>query len=280
VLKKLFDLFVFSSLFIAFCAVMMVYQTCFLFDVPLSFSLAGFVFSGSVTSYNFHWYLTPPTMEQPSRKLKWNISNKTLHLVFFLIGLAGSAIFSFLLINHWFWLGVTAFLTFLYSAPKIPIPIFSYLKKVAIGKTIFLAFAWTHITALLPLVIEAKMLTAVHIWFVVNRFFFIYAICILFDYRDVEEDKKAGIKSLITYLSERGIDRLFWLTISVFFITCIGLLKYLSLPVVFGLLIPGIILSLLYYPSKKNFSDYLYYFVLDGLMMLSAPLLLLIKFAR
>jgi len=280
VLKKLFDFFVFSSLFIAFCAVMMVYQTCFLFNVPLSFSLAGFVFSGSVTSYNFHWYLTPPTMEQPSQKLKWNVSNKTLHLVFFILGLVGAAVFSFLLIEHWFWLGVTAFLTFLYSAPKIPMPIFSHLKKVAIGKTIFLAFAWTHITALLPLVIELKALTAVHIWFVVNRFFFIYAICILFDYRDVEEDKRAGIKSLITYLSERGIDRLFWLSMFVFFATCAGLLNYFSIPIVLGLLIPGIILSLLYYPSKKNFSDYLYYFVLDGLMMLSAPLLLLIKFAR
>jgi 4-hydroxybenzoate polyprenyltransferase len=280
VLKKLFDLFVFSSLFIAFCAVMMVYQTCFLFGVPLSFALAGFVFSGSVTSYNFHWYLTPPTMEEPSQKLKWNLTNKTLHLVFFLLGLVGAAVFSFLLIDHWFWLGVTAFLTFLYSAPKIPMPIFSHLKKVAIGKTIFLAFAWTHITALLPLVIQLKTLTAVHIWFVVNRFFFIYAICILFDYRDVEEDKKAGIKSLITYLSEQGIDRLFWLSMFVFFFTCAGLMQYFSLPLVIGLLIPGVILSLLYYPSKKNFSDYLYYFVLDGLMMLSAPLLLLIKFAR
>ena len=279
-LKRLFDLFVFSSLFIAVCAVMMVYQTCFLFGIPLSFSLAGFVFSGSVTSYNFHWYLTPPTVEKPSEKLKWNISNKTLHLVFFLIGLVGAAVFSFLLIDHWFWLGVTAFLTFLYSAPKIPMPVFSHLKKVAIGKTIFLAFAWTHITALLPLVIELKALTAAHVWFVVNRFFFIYAICILFDYRDVEEDKKAGIKSLITYLSEPGIDSLFWLTMLVFYITSFALLNYFSLLIVIGLLIPGIILSLLYYPSKRNFSDYLYYFVLDGLMMLSAPLLLLIKFAR
>ena len=279
-LKKLFDFFVFSSLFIAGCAVLMVYQTCFLFSIPFSWALAGFVFFGSVCSYNFHWYLTPPTVEQPTEKEVWNISNKKIHLVLFVIGLIGSAFFTFLLINHWFWLGVTAFVTFLYSAPKIPHPIFSYLRKIAVGKTIFLAFAWMHVTTLLPMVIELKTLSTQHVWFVINRFFYIYAICILFDYRDVEEDKRAGIKSLITYLNEKSINSLFWGSITVVILTLLLLLNYFSIAEMVALFIPVIILSLLYYPSKKNFSDYLYYFILDGLMMLSAPLLLLIKFAR
>lgn len=279
-LKKIFDFFVFSSLFIALCAVLMVYQTCFLFSIPFSFALAGFVFSGSVCSYNFHWYLTPPHVEQPTEKEAWNISNKKIHLLLFIIGLIGSAVFSLLLIQQWFWLGITAFVTFLYSAPKISHPVFSHLKKIAIGKTIFLAFAWMHVTTLLPLVIELKTLGIQHVWFVVNRFFYIYAICILFDYRDVEEDKNAGIRSLITYMNEKGIDSLFWGSILVVLITSFLLLSYFTLAEIIALLIPAMILSLFYYPSKKNFSDYLYYFILDGLMMLSAPLLLLIKFAR
>ncbi|HWI91453.1 MAG TPA: UbiA family prenyltransferase [Flavisolibacter sp.] len=258
----------------------MVYQTCLLFSIPFSFALAGFVFSGSVCSYNFHWYLTPPHVEQPTEKEVWNISNKRIHMLLFIVGLIGSAVFTVLLIKNWFWLGVTAFVTFLYSAPKITHPLFSHLKKVAVGKTIFLAFAWMHVTALLPLVIETKVLGYQHIWFVVNRFFYIYAICILFDYRDVEEDKKAGIRSLITYLDEKGVDRLFWGSVATFVLTLVLLINYFSIAEFVALLIPGIILSLLYYPSKKNFSDYLYYFILDGLMMLSAPLLLLIKFAR
>lgn len=258
----------------------MVYQTCLVFSIPFSFALAGFVFSGSVCSYNFHWYLTPPYMEQPTEKEVWNISNKKIHLLLFITGLIGSAIFSFLLIEYWFWLGITASVTFLYSAPRISYPLFSHLRKVAIGKTIFLAFAWMHVTTLLPLIIEIKTLGAQHVWFVVNRFFYLYAICILFDYRDVEEDKKAGIRSLITYLSEKGVDALFWGSIAIVVFTLMMLLNYFSIAEVVAFLFPAIILSLLYYPSKKNFSDYLYYFILDGLMMLSAPLLLLIKFAR
>jgi 4-hydroxybenzoate polyprenyltransferase len=137
-----------------------------------------------------------------------------------------------------------------------------------------------HVTTLLPLVIELKELSMPHVWFVVNRFFYIYAICILFDYRDVEEDKKAGIKSLITYLNETGIDALFWGSILIVVITSFLLINYFTIAFIIALLIPVVLLCLLYYPSKKSFSDYLYYFILDGLMMLSAPLLLLIKFAR
>ena len=276
-LKKIFDFFVFSSLFIALCALVMTYQTSFLFNIPFPFALAGFVFCGTVCSYNFHWYLTPPDLEKPTEKLAWNISNKTIHLLLFIMALAGAGVFSILLINHWFWLGLTAFITFLYSAPKIPYPLFSRLKKVAIGKTIFLAMAWMHVTALLPLVIILKTLEVQHVWYIINRFFFIYSICILFDFRDVAEDKKAGIKSMITYLTEKGIDKLFWSSLMIFFISSFIMLRFFSLITIIALLIPGIILAMLYYPSKKNFSDYLYYFVLDGLMMLSAPLLLLIN---
>ena len=258
----------------------MLYQVSLLFSIEFSYYLAGFVFCGSVCSYNFHWYLTPPHLENPSEKLVWNISNKRIHLVLFIAGLTGSIIFSILLIEHWIWLGLTAFITFLYTAPKIPFRVFSVLKKIAIGKTIFLAFAWAHVTTLLPLFVHLENIEAEHIWFVLNRFLFIYAICILFDYRDVEEDSKAGIKSLITYLDQKSIDVLFWITLLLFIITCLILNNYFSIDVIISLLIPGIILSLLYYPAKKNFSDYLYYFILDGLMMLSVPLLLLTKFAR
>lgn len=279
-LKKVFDFIVFTSLFIAVCAVLMVYQTTFLFNLPLSTRLIGFVFFGSVCSYNFHWFLTPPNVKQPSEKVRWNINYKYLHLVLFIIGLIASAIFTFLLLRHWVWLILTAFLTFMYSAPKLSFPIFINLRKIAIGKTIFLAFAWAHITSLLPIVIESPYLTAGEIWYVINRFFYLYAICIVFDRRDVEEDRKAGIKSLITYLNEKGIDRLFWGTLIAFLVTTILLLRYLFFYQVLALLIPGLILAILYKPSKKNHSDYLYYFVLDGLMMLSAPILLLFTFVR
>lgn len=258
----------------------MVYQTALLFDVPLSFNVVGFVFFGTVCSYNFHWYLTPPNVGGPTEKVIWNIKNKHIHLGLFFTGLLGAGIFSILLLKYWLWLGITAFVTFLYSAPKIPHPIFRHLRKIAVGKTIFLAFSWAHVTALLPLVLYHTNLSGGEICFVVNRFFFIYAICILFDYRDRENDRKDRIRSLITILSERGIDIIFWGSVLTFFLSLGILIQYFSVFTILALGIPGLLLCFLYYPSKKTTSDYLYYFVLDGLMMLSAPIIVLAKFVR
>ena len=46
---------------------------------------------------------------------------------------------------------------------------------------------------------------------------------------------------------------------------------------VWRLLTPALLLISLYKYAKRNFSDYLYYFVLDGLMMLSGLLLWLVS---
>jgi 4-hydroxybenzoate polyprenyltransferase len=278
--KSCFDFFIFTSLFIAVCAVAMAWQSCTLFGEEPSVRLLLFIFCGTVTSYNFHWYLTPPR-EEGSLRLRWSVSNKILHLGLFLLGAVASVVCFFLVWEHWPWLALSVLLSFLYSAPKIPHPLFYRLRKIAVGKTIFLAFAWTHVTAVLPLVTAGDgQLDTSAVIFVANRFFFIYAICILFDYRDRAEDRTSGIRSLIIYLDERGIDRLFWGSVLVYVLTLGWLARSFALMEVIALLIPGLILSLLYYPSKKNFSDYRYYFVLDGLMMLSAPLLVLSKFAR
>ncbi|WP_121355176.1 UbiA prenyltransferase family protein [Flavisolibacter nicotianae] len=279
-LKKIFDFFVFTSLFIATCAVLMVYQASLLFDVSFSLPLYAFVFFGSVCSYNFHWFLTPPDVPATSYKMRWNLSNRNLHLVLALIGAVGAGVCCILLLKHWVWLALTAFFTFLYSAPMIQHPLFTWLRRIAVGKTIYLAAAWTHVTSFLPLVISLKSLSAVHVWYVVNRFFFLYAICIVFDRRDVESDRRAGIRSLITYFSAAGIDRLFWFSTAVTAITSYLLTRWLAPLDVVILLLPALIMALLYQSSKQSKSDYLYYFLLDGLMALSAPILILAKFAR
>ncbi|HEX8314579.1 MAG TPA: UbiA family prenyltransferase, partial [Flavisolibacter sp.] len=278
-LKKLLDFFIFTSLFIACCAVLMVYQTALLFDLSFPFELYAFVFCGSVCSYNFHWYLTPPEMDRSSVKLRWNLSNRSIHLLLFILGLTGAAITSLLLLEHWLWLGVTALLTFLYSAPKIDHPLTIWLRRIAVGKTIFLAFAWMHVTTLLPLLVVNE-LSIQHILFAINRLFFIYAICIVFDRRDVEQDREAGIKSLVTYLSLKGVDRLFWASLFLVLLTSIVLYQWFSVIELTMMMVPSLLMGLLYERSKQSGSDYFYYFLLDGLMALSSPLLILAKFAR
>ena len=79
---------------------------------------------------------------------------------------------------------------------------------------------------------------------------------------------------MVNYFDEAGVNRLFIFTIIAFVIFTVGLLfTGVSLLTVFILIIPGIILFSIYNRSKNSVSDYLYYFILDGLMMLSALLM-------
>ena len=62
---KVFDYFIFSSLFIALCAVLMVYQADQLFDLHYeNRDFMAFVFFSTVCSYNFHWYFTPDVISE------------------------------------------------------------------------------------------------------------------------------------------------------------------------------------------------------------------------
>ncbi len=274
---KIFDFFVFSSIYITLCAVVMVWQSFYVFHLPVHYDFLFFVFFGTLCSYNFHWYLTPAAFGGSYRTM-WSIRNKWLHFILFLVGFTGSVYYVWQLRTHWQWLVATAFITFLYSAPKMPYRPSLFLRRIAIAKTIFLAYAWTHITAFLPLELYDPNWTNSHYTFVVNRFYLIYPICILFDYRDREADRKAGIRSMITQFDEKGIDIVFWGSMITFFITGIMMcFQGLSFEFVLALIIPGILVAILYKPSKQNISDYFYYFTLDGLMMLSALLLPLTK---
>jgi 4-hydroxybenzoate polyprenyltransferase len=276
VMRNLARFFVYSNLFIAVCAVLMVNQTySFLLHTSSNSYLLLFVFFSTICSYSFHWYLTSHSV-LPSSRMDWLKQNRRLHTILFITGIIGAGIFFFYLLPYWHWLLFSAIITFLYSAPKIPGKHFQRLRRVALGKTIFLAFVWMYVTTILPIIISPQHWQNHFFLFITSRFFLIYAICILFDYRDREDDKAAGIRSMITYLKERNIFYLFLFSLGVFAVATIWMLRYdYTITDIVILLLPGIITGLLYKYAMRNFSDIFYYLVLDGLMALSAILMLI-----
>src|SRR4051812_47352186 len=98
----------------------MVNQTCYLLlQRPADKNFLAFAFSATICSYSFHWYLTSQSLVE-SPRIEWLKKHRIFHLIFFFIGLIGCIVFFFYLLPHWYWLAVCAFITFLYSAPKIP----------------------------------------------------------------------------------------------------------------------------------------------------------------
>jgi 4-hydroxybenzoate polyprenyltransferase len=277
-LKYLFDLFLFSSCFIAGCALLMVIQTNQLLYLQYDiYSYLVFVFFSTLCSYNFHWYLSADATSENAR-VRWTLHHKKLHLVLTGIGALVSVYYFFHFIDHWFWLAGAVLLTFLYSAPKLRFGPFAWLSRIAVGKTLFLAFVWMYVTTFLPVAIDDHHWNAASFLFCTSRFLLIYAICIIFDYRDRDYDKKAGIRSMITYFNERGINNLFALSLAGFAASTMLLYFYgFAVLTIVLLLTSGVITAALYPEAKKNFSDYLYYFVLDGLMMFSSLLTIFIS---
>jgi len=275
---KLFRFFLYSNLFIACCAALMVYQTCqlLLHSAPDIYFI-WFVFFATICSYSFHWYLTPAGTGSTTDRMLWLTKNRSVHSILFFVGFTGAVVSGLFLLAYWKWLLLSVFITFLYSAPKMPHRWFRLLRKVALGKTIFLAFVWTYVTTILPLIISNPGWKFTFSLFAGSRFFLIYAICILFDYRDKEYDRAIGIRSLITWLSERGIIGLFTASLLAFVFFTVAMVPYgrLSYTTLFILLIPGVILAALYRHAQKKISDILYYFILDGLMALPALLTLI-----
>lgn len=256
----------------------MIWQTSrLLLGSPPPGRLLGFAFFATICSYNFHWYLTPRTAA-PSHRVLWTHHHKTLHFVLYLVGIVGAGVYFLYLLPWFFALCFAMLLTFLYSAPKLPWPMFRALQKIAVGKTLFLAFVWTYVTTVLPLIIQGAHWNVAFVLYTASRFFFIYSLCILFDYRDRNDDRMQGIKSLITMLDDKGIDRLFWMSLTAFFLTSFAL-AFFHYPAfyIFLLVVPGLILAAIYKEVKRNFSDDLYYIVLDGLMMFSGLLMLIFR---
>lgn len=270
--RGLFNFFLFSSIFIAICAAMMTWQANEILLLQYDrYNFYGFVFFATLCSYNFHWYLTPGTIHQ-SERISWGLRRRKLQLFGCGIGMIGATLFFIPLWQHWLPISGAMFLTFLYSAPKVPHPAFAWLRKIAIGKTIFLSFVWTYVTTLLPALVAGQAANADVLYLTGHRFFLIYAICILFDYRDREADRKEGIRSLITYFDDNNLDKLYYG--SVLFSALFALLLAPAVPifVLCSLIAPVAITSMIKRYSQEHTSDYVYYFYLDGLMMLSALL--------
>ena len=83
---------------------------------------------------------------------------------------------------------------------------------------------------------------------------------------------------MVTVLSEKNFDRLFIISMALFFSTSLALSWY-HYPALYIILLvlPGAILVFLYPETKRNYSDDLYYIVLDGIVMLSGLLMLVFR---
>ncbi len=260
---------VFANFFITLCAVVMSIYTSVFFSMEINIALLLFTASGTLCSYSFHWLL-PSAHTLLSPREKWSLANRNILFILFFAGSSGAVYSAYLLLAHLPALLPLIILTFLYSSGKLPRGPFVFFRKYFIGKTIYLALMWSLVTVYLPVVISNAEWKVAHTLFLLNRFFFLFAVCILFDLRDKELDALQGIRSLITLLTRSSIKYIYFISLIISLITgaCLIHSEYTVMELII-LNFPVIAAALIYGYSTQTRSELWFYFVLDGFMMLS-----------
>ena len=276
VIKKLLEFILFSSIFIAACAVSFCMETNILLSVPLNhFSFYCFVFGATLVQYNLH-YLAKKVAVKDSERLAWSQKNRNIHLTLFIAGciLILFSFFSFHL-KHFMILICLGCVAFLYSFPYLPFGKKKRIKEYGSLKIITLSLLWTLVTVWFP-VNDMNVETNLFIFIFVKRFVFMFILCLLFDVRDIEIDRKENIKTLAVILGKKRSYILSYILLGVFII--LSFAQYFYLPQT-GFLIAMLFSSIATLATieitKKTNSDFIYLAGIDGMMILQAFLVYL-----
>jgi 4-hydroxybenzoate polyprenyltransferase len=181
------------------------------------------IFFATLFEYNIHRLVTVLTNNEAlkSEKYHWIRGNLTTFYVLVFISFIGFVGSAFLVKKEvLIALAPLAILTFLYSIPVFGIKKQQFsLREIPYLKIFLIAFVWSSVTILLPVIQSDEVFDKAHVVVLLTeRFFFIFAIAIPFDVRDLEADKHAGIKTIPLLLSQKKALTISFLSLLLFFL--------------------------------------------------------------
>lgn len=275
-IKKLFEFILFSSIFIACCAVAFCIETNILLGLPLnSFSFYCFVFGATLLQYNLH-YSTKRTAVKNSERLQWSQKNKKIHFYLLIIGglLILFSFFSFRL-KHFGILACLGAISFLYSFPFLPLGKRRRIKDYGLLKIVTLSLLWTLVTVWFP-VNTMPVDPILFLLVFMKRFLFMFILCLLFDLRDIEIDRKEQIHTLPVMMGKKQSYKLSY-TLLILFLG-LSVVRYFYAPqlsFLIAMIISSVITLLVIEQTKRSNSDFIYLAGIDGMMLLQAVLVYL-----
>lgn len=277
-MKKLGEFVLFSSIFIAICAVSLCIETNLLLQLPLNtFSFYCFVFGATLVQYNLH-YLVKTTAVENSQRLAWSSKNKIIHRVLLFTGVA-LILFSFLSfrLHHFIILAILATVAFLYSFPVLPFFKKKRIKDYGFLKIITLALLWTLVTVWFP-VNNFLFEKNIFVFVFFKRFVFMFMLCLLFDIRDIEIDRQENITTLAVFLGKKKSYLLVY-NFLIFFVilSFFQFLYFADKGVLIAMLLSAAATFFTVELTKKINSDLVYLFGIDGMMLLQAILVYLLS---
>lgn len=270
-----------SNIYISFAAVFLTFETQIQLGIkPQWHPYLFLIFFATFFEYNIHRLLTILTNKEALvfDKYKWIRENlKGFYLLVF-ASIAGFICFVFLAKKEvLIALAPLAILTLFYSIPvSHKMKNIFRLREIPYLKVFLIAFIWSSSTVLIPVIQINFAFSKVHvIEMFLERFFFILAITIPFDIRDIEDDKEAGLKTIPMLLNEGKSLYISYISLLIFFL--ISIFHYQSPNydfIILALSISAFTTFLFLKVKKIRNLTYYHYGVLDGTMLLQGLLVL------
>lgn len=267
---KWIKFFLSHSLFISICAAALCYQTYLLLHITPDYKIFLFIFLATLSSYNFYWLVSKFSFNTYKSPADFCKQNSSYLLIGFFAGI-GLIIMTFQLPHLWPYILIAIMLTLIYSMPLWPFKWVLIFRKAGFLKTTLLSFTWAYVTVIFPAVpVLFSDVPAVSALFSA-RFFFMLLLCTIFDKRDVETDKLHALHSLATDIKLKNLHIIMTLVFLGYLISGFWLRAHLNDDTqLLAFCFTGIIVALAYIASLKKQGYVFYYFLIDGLMLLSA----------
>ncbi len=292
--KKLAHTFFFGNFFYGLCAVMLCIETNMQHKLALNgIHFYTLIFLGTIWYYTYSYLKHTPT-EYQNERTKWYVKNAailkhTQNIILFIL-IADAAFFivkyqqSFVAMNSLQYGQILLFpiIALTYTFNILPFPEIKKLRRIGWLKPFVIGFVWSGFVSVYPVIFYQLQTNHVHadvfsmpsglLW--LKNFMFISTLCIMFDVKDREEDKKAGIK---TFAVQLGIKKtILFIIIPLVIAGIVAFILFVEknhFPYqrIMANAIPYILLLITAYSLIHKKRKIIYYlFVIDGLMIVKA----------
>lgn len=264
--------FVYSNLFVSLCATGLTLLSYVLIEAAPNLVVAGFVFASTLAVYNAD-RLFAGSEHDRSQRHKWIASHRPLLWGASVIACASLlALLPLLPKAVMYMVFPLAAISSLYFFPVLPGPSgLRRLKDVAGVKTFVVAMVWALVTVGLPLADVGQMELAL----LGERAFFIFAITLPFEIRDLERDRAAGVLSIPHIL---GVPRTKGLAILLLLLFAGSALFHYSNPMhAMALALSGVLTIPLIGATHVDRGDFFYSVLMDGTMLIQVGLVMVVS---
>lgn len=280
---QILDFLLYSNIFIALCAVSQGMVTYWLIQDKPDIYVLGLLFCSTLALYNFSILQSKPEKPENSRfqRVRWIFSHYRLMITLtFISAIAIIPLSFFLNTSSKLLLIGLGLISIAYNLPIFSINDKRFsLRNIPGVKLFIIAMVWAASCVLLPIfAIEENNSVAITlnetILLFSKRFFFIAAITVPFDIRDIFQDKSNELKTIPVIFGEKNSLLICQVLLATYLILLFSFTERID-GNFFALSLTIFLSGWLIFKSKWKKNEYYYFLFLDGTMILQLIMLLL-----